>query len=84
MGWYRKRPVEVEAVLFRAESPADAREFAGICLQPTLAGGWHLWVEQSHAWVDLEPEHWIIAERTEPGGFFPCSVQSFDDAYEDC
>lgn len=79
---FRKRPIEVEAVLFDRAAPAEAIEFCGAALGLNLGDGYMLWVEQSHAWVDLEDRHWIIAERTEPGGFSPCAVASFEDAYE--
>lgn len=79
---FRKKPVEVEAVLFDRDNPAAAKELCGAALVLNLGGGWSLWVWRSRSWFDLEGQHWIIKENTEPGGFFPCTVASFEDAYE--
>ena len=80
---YRKKQVEVEAILFTSLHDLAAK---GIAYRvPANPSGPNfpvqIWVEQSAAWCPIEWGDYVVRE-IDHSGVYPCSAEMFDEMFE--
>jgi hypothetical protein len=89
---YRKKPVEVQGVLYTGDNDAEIEAFVGDSVTSLINGptsnwsvsdGTHrqVWNTSQNAWNDVNPGDTIL--RGLVGEFYPCSADALAATYDD-
>lgn len=87
MGYYRKKPVIVEALQWKGDNEEEMEKFAFGCFltveledrqdDPDLTA--ELFVGANTRWLPLHTGEWVIKDEL---GFYPCKPDIFEKTYE--
>jgi hypothetical protein len=78
MGYYRKKPVVIEAIRYRGDEDKHvARAFVTAPLDERPPG---LAIQTLEGWLHVSPGDWII--KGVKGEFYPCKPDIFEATYE--
>lgn len=87
MNRFRKKPVEVEALLWTGENHDELTNWTDGVAAPFYVGmnpepaGLSLFIDKSDVHVTFVDPIWVIREP-DGSGFYPCKPDAFDAAYE--
>jgi hypothetical protein len=83
MGKFRKKPVEVEAILFTGQNYDVVKEFMGVdylAWHPERGTAISVTIKTLEGDMKAQPNDWII--KGVKGEFYPCKPDIFEATYE--
>ncbi len=83
MPYFRKKPVVIEAILYRGDEDKQlVRQFVDAPIDERISrlGGAGFEIDTLEGWLHVSPGDWII--KGVKGEFYPCKPDIFDATYE--